>query len=111
MNHQFLLMWCNEGLEYVADITSDEQRVVWAQLQGNSAPGHSYANPHHLILRARYNPQRHYEIYLIEATDGITEQDFRDMFDTNPQTAADTIRRLGHCYFSDREQQDRVVIR
>ena len=111
MNHQFLLMWCNEGLEYVADITADEQRVVWARLQGNSTPGRSYANPHHLILRARYNPQRHYEIYLIEATDGITEQDLRDMFDTNPQTAADTIRRLGHCYFSDRVQEDRVVIR
>ena len=64
-----------------------------------------------MILRARYNPQRHYEIYQVEATDGITADDIRDMFESSPQMAADTIRQLGHCYFSDRQQEDRVVIR
>ena len=68
-------------------------------------------NLNHLMLRARYNPQRHYEIYQVQATDGITADDIRDMFEASPQTAADTIRRLGHCYFSDRVQEDRVVIR
>ena len=61
--------------------------------------------------RARFNPQRHYEIYQVSATDGITADDIRDMFESSPQMAADTIRQLGHCYFSDREQEDRVVIR
>jgi len=110
MNHHFVVMWDNTGLEYIGDITQDEVNRSWSALQGRPA-GSSLPNLNHLILRARYNPQRHYEIYQVEATNGITADDIQEMFTANPQTAADTIRRLGHCYFSDREQQDRVVIR
>ena len=110
MNHHFVVMWDCNGLEYVGDITEDEHRRTWSTLKG--APvGSSLPNLNHLMLRARYNPQRHYEIYQVEATDSITADDIRDMFTASPQTAADTIRRLGHCYFSDRVQEDRVVIR
>jgi hypothetical protein len=31
------------------------------------------------------------------------------MFDANPQTAADTIRRIGHKYHSDRETKERAI--
>jgi len=110
MNHHFVVMWDNRGLEYVGDITADEIHRTWATLKGHSTQT-SFPNLNHLILRARYNPQRHYEIYQVEATDGITEDDIRSMFEASPQTAADTIRSLGHCYYSGREQQDRVVIR
>jgi len=63
------------------------------------------------MLRARYNTQRHYEIYIVTATDGITAEDIRKMFETNPQMSADTIRRIGQCVHSDRVQEDCVVIR
>ena len=106
----FVVVWDNTGLEYVGNITEDEQRRVWGTLKGKPV-GTALPNLNHMILRARYNPQRHYEIYQVQATDGITADDIRDMFDISPQTAADTIRRLGHCYFSDRVQEDRVVIR
>jgi len=94
----------------VGNVTEDEQRRAWGRLKGKPV-GTALPNLNHMILRARYNPQRHYEIYQVEATDGITTDDIRDMFAASPQTAADTIRRLGHCYFSDRVQEDRVVIR
>ena len=110
MEHQFLIMWDCNGLEYVADITADQQRVAWARLQGKESPRHAYANPMHLKLRAQANTQRHYEIYTFDAVDGISEQDIRDMFDNNPQMAADTIRGIGHCIHSDRAQQE-VAIR
>ena len=103
-------MWDNTGLEYIGDITADEHNRTWSVLKGKPAAT-ALPNLNHMILRARYNPQRHYEIYQIEATDGITADDIRDMFESSPQMAADTIRQLGHCYFSDREQEDRVVIR
>jgi hypothetical protein len=106
----FVVVWDNTGLEYVGNVTEDEQRRVWGKLKGKPV-GTALPNLNHMILRARYNPQRHYEIYQVEATDGITADDIRDMFAASPQTAADTIRRLGHCYFSDRVQEDRVVIR
>jgi hypothetical protein len=105
MNHQFVIMWCNEGLEYIGDITADDQRMIVESLRGNNSPRRALANPHHLRLRAQFNPQRHYEIYFVTATDGITEADIRDMFEVSPQTAADTIRELGTVFYSDRTTQ------
>ena len=111
MNHQFLIMWCNQGLEFVVDITADEQRRMWQKLRGETQSETAVPNINHLILRARYNTQRHYEIYTVEATEGITADDIRDMFEGSPQTAADTIRERGHCIHSDRAQEDQVLIR
>jgi hypothetical protein len=34
MSHQFLIMWCNEGLECCIDVTEDQQRRMWQQLKG-----------------------------------------------------------------------------
>ncbi len=110
MNHNFLVMWCNEGLECVVDLTEDEQQRAWSALKGKP-PVSQLPSLHHLILRARYNQQRHYEIYTVEATEGISADDIRDMFENSPQTAADTIRERGNCLHSDRVTDDRVLIR
>ena len=110
MNHQFLIMWCNEGLECCIDVTEDQQRRMWQKLKGEPVSETAIPNYNHLLLRARFNSQRHYEIYSVEATDGITAEDIREMFEASPQTAADTIRRLGHCLHSDRAERQRVVI-
>ena len=107
--HQFLVMWDCNGLEYVADITADHQRMTWEKLQGKNSPKHAYANPYHLKLRAQFNSQRHYEIYTFNAVEGIGEQEIRDMFKNSPQTAADTIRGIGHCIHSDRAKQEAVI--
>jgi hypothetical protein len=110
MSHQFLIMWCNEGLECYIDVTEDQQRRMWQKLKGEQVSESTIPNYQHLLLRARYNSQRHYEIYSVEATDGITAEDIREMFEASPQTAADTIRRRGHCLHSDRAERQRVVI-
>jgi hypothetical protein len=77
MSHQFLIMWCNEGLECCIDITEDEQRRMWRKLKGEPMTLSAIPNYNHLLLRARYNSQRHYEIYSVEATDGITAEDIQ----------------------------------
>jgi len=110
MNHQFVIMWDCTGLEYIGDITADDQRMIVETLQGNNSPRRALANPHHLRLRAQFNPQRHYEIYFVTATDGITEADIRDMFEASPQTAADTIRELGTVFYSDRATQKVAIV-
>jgi hypothetical protein len=110
MSHQFLIMWCNEGLECCIDVTEDQQRRMWQKLKGEPVSESTIPNYQHLLLRARYNSQRHYEIYSVEATDGITAEDIREMFEADPQGAADTIRRRGHCLHSDRAERQRVVI-
>ena len=110
MNHQFVIMWDCNGLEYIGDITADDQRMIVESLRGNNSPRRALANPYHLRLRAQFNPQRHYEIYFVTATDGITEADIRDMFEASPQSAADTIRKLGTVFYSDRATQKAAIV-
>jgi len=110
VSHQFLIVWDQRGLECCIDITEDQQRRMWQTLKGEPVSETAVPNYNHLLLRARVNSQRHYEIYTCEAVDGITAEDIREMFEISPQTAADTIRRLGHCLHSDRAEKNRVLI-
>ena len=101
-------MWCNEGLEYVGDVTAELGKKAWAALKGEEHRG--MPNLMHMRLRAQFNSQRHYEIYFVDAVDGITEDDIREMFRASPQTAADTIRELGECFYSDRVEERPVIV-
>lgn len=107
--HQFIVMWDCYGLEYIGDITASEQAKTWAALQGKPFEV-QIPNLMHMKLRAQANSQRHYEIYVFNAAEGITSDDIRDMFEGSPQTAADTIRRIGHRIYSDRKDRE-VAIR
>jgi hypothetical protein len=100
MTHQFVIMWDCNGLEYVGDITAEQGRKTWAALQGQEYRG--MPNLLHMRLRAQANHQRNYEIYFVDAVEGITEEDICNMFESDPQTAADTIRRLGQEFYSNR---------
>lgn len=110
MNHQFVVMWDQEGLEYIGDYTEYAQAKTWAALS-NTECEISFPNLMHLQLRARYNSQRHYEIYIITVEDSVSVDDLRSMFDRNPQATADMIREHGHCFYSDRLDTERVRIR
>jgi hypothetical protein len=109
MEHQFVVMWDNTGLEFVGDWTDFNQDSMWSTLQGKKSEK-TFVNLMHLELRARYNTHRHYEIYLINAAEGIRADDIRDMFAADPQTAADIIREKGHKYYSDRVNTNQVKI-
>ena len=107
-NSVFAIMWDCNGLEAVARVPNPAD-TTFALLKGAEPP--RPPNINHWQLRARYNSQRHYEIYIITADSGIVEDDIRNMFEADPQTAANTIRRIGEKYYSDRAQEERVVIR
>jgi hypothetical protein len=105
-NGIFAIMWDCYGLEAVARIP-DPADTTFALLKGVEPP--KGPNINHWSLRARFNTQRNYEIYIITATPGISEDDIREMFEYNPQSAADTIRRIGQKYHSDRETKERAI--
>jgi hypothetical protein len=86
----------------------DPADTTFALLKGAEPP--RPPNIEHWKLRARYNSQRHYEIYIITATPGIDRDDIINMFKADPQYAADTIRRLGQCYYSDRREEHKIAI-
>ena len=63
-----------------------------------------------LVMRARYNTQRHYEIYAIDCTEEMDEQFWREQWDEYPQETAELIRERGHKLFSDRAQPNSIKI-
>ena len=102
----FAIMWDCNGLEAVVRVPNPADRT-FALLKGVEPP--RPPNIMHWELRARYNSQRHYEIYIITADSGITEDDIRDMFEADQQSAADTIRRIGEKYYSDRVTKEKLI--
>jgi hypothetical protein len=103
MSDTIALMWDCNGLEAVVNVTDIDRQRTWAMLQGrkkNQVP----APPNLLMwqMRAQANPQRHYEIYLISAENDMTVDDICEAFHKAPQEMADTVRRIGHRYYSDR---------
>lgn len=82
---------------------------MWETLKGKDT-GLCLPNLNALILRARYNPQRHYEIYTVDVDETITAKDMIDMFEEDPQGMADLIRDRGNQLYSDRAQTNKVKI-
>jgi hypothetical protein len=100
-------MWDCYGLEAVAEVP-DPALTTFAVLKDEKPP--RTPNINMWALRARFNTQRHYEIYIITTTHEIELEDIREMFDADAQTAADAIRRLGTKFYSDRREDHAVKI-
>jgi hypothetical protein len=123
-NHSFLLSWDCNGLEACVPIHELEEKYKQAQKE---RMWHTLASPdaqdpgnpmdreigriyHSIMMRARVNPQRHYEIYTIQTTPGTTAQDLQEMFTMNPQSAADLIRKHGNKLYSDRSKNTTKIV-
>jgi hypothetical protein len=62
-----------------------------------------------MILRAKVNSQRHYEIYQF-AAEGLDIEDIKITFETDPQFLVDHIRKNGKKIFSDKFEPSKVLI-
>ncbi len=107
-NNRFVVMWDCNGLEAVEQLP-DPAETTFALLKGTKPPKPQF-NIMHWRLRAQFNTQRHYEIYVFETVKGITAEDIRDMFEASPQTAADTIREIGTVFHSDRQTRKAAIV-
>jgi len=110
----YLVYWCEEGLERVVPISEYEQvdRDNTFRVLNNQEPIRNPVNSliQNMILRARYNTQRHYELYAIDCDHSINKTDIEQMFENDPQAAADLFRKRGHRLYSDRVEKHRVKI-
>lgn len=104
----FCVMWDCHGLEAIGEIV-DPAMKTWATLANKPVPREDF-NIEHWKLRARYNTQRHYEIYAIGVEGSITQEDLAEMFKQDPQYAADLIRARGERIYGDRRSQKDVII-
>lgn len=110
----YLVYWCEEGLESVIPITQYE---LWDRDNTFKvlSDQETVRNPlnqmiQNMLLRARVNGQRHYELYAVDCDNSIDKTDIEQMFEHDPQTAADLFRQRGHRLFSDRAEKNRVRI-
>jgi hypothetical protein len=83
---------------------------MWSTLKGTE-PTVRIPGLDILILRARANPQRHYEIYTVTVEPDVSLKDIENMFKDTPQAIVDLVRARGHRLYSDRAyEQDRVIV-
>lgn len=105
--NRFLAMWDCNGLECLIDITDLEGDAMIAGLKGESfkAP----FNIGMMIMRARFNTQRSYEIYTFETESDIDYDCVKDMFDNTPQVIVDAVRKNGNKIYSDYSKKEKVI--
>jgi hypothetical protein len=112
MSRTFALMWDCYGLEALEDCTEVLKQHTWAELAGRDRS--RLPQPPNLQIwefRARFNPQRNYEIYVLTTEDDVTADQLRQAFEDTPQKMADTVRALGQQIYSARDTSRERIIR
>lgn len=105
----FILSWDMLGLETVINASQIEKEQMWNILKNGPTDKNKEGRVEsvgqlvqRLMLRARFNTQRHYEIYSIRVDTSITVEHIKNLFEEHPQSAADLIRQRGTKLYSDR---------
>ena len=109
-------MWDMLGLECLYDVDKHmkeynewEKRKVIAILKEEPIPNLSSGIPlQMMILRAKVNSQRVYEIYEFNST--IEYDELKEAFNDNPQPIVEWIRDNGKKVYSDYHKRDRKMI-
>jgi len=115
--NSFLVVWDMLGLESIFsindamnEIENYEKDKVWKTFKGEGSIGKK-PNPiplQMLIMRARYNSQRSYEIYSFNTT--MSMREVRKIFADDPQPIVEWIRENGNKIYSDYIKQERKMI-
>lgn len=112
----YLAMWDMLGLECLFDVdlymnqyNEWEKKKVISILKEERVPEKPPVIPlQMMLLRARVNSQRAYEIYEFNSTLGYDE--LKEAFIDNPQPIVEWIRENGKKVYSDYVKQDRKMI-
>lgn len=112
----YLAMWDMLGLECIFDVGAAkdeveqwEKEAIWSTLKEESHSKKPNPIPlQHMILRARMNSQRSYEIYEFTATMSMSE--IKQVFKDDPQVIVNWIRENGHKVYSDYVKREQKMI-
>lgn len=105
----FIFVWDMYGLEACIDLTELEHNNLLDVLKDKPSNNiNTLLNG--ILLRAKFNSQRHYEIYSCQVDHNITRTDLVQMFAKNPQKSAELIRSYGHAILDDRVDKAKIVI-
>lgn len=105
--YSFLAMWDIHGLEAIYSVDHARDQIVnwekselWNILkEENSKPKPNPIPLNQMLIRARMNSQRSYEIYEFKSTFNMNE--VKELFKDKPQIIVDWIRENGYKIYSD----------
>ena len=110
----FLFAWDCNGIESIIAITeyeNIEKQNLFNRLAGRPLEHNPLGDIiNRLILRARFNSHRHYEIYSIDCDRSFTLNQWRDQWADYPQATADLVRKRGIKIYSDRRATADVIV-
>jgi hypothetical protein len=104
--YKFLAMWDCNGLECLFDITDLEHDAMISGLKDETFKMPFNLNT--MMLRARFNSQRSYEIYIFE-TEDLGYDQIKELFDESPQFIVNAVRKSGRKLYSDYSQKEKVI--
>jgi hypothetical protein len=113
----YLVSWDCEGVEFFKEIT-DDHPDNWAKSHlfdsikaSQKIQKQPSFNLTALTMRARFNSQRHYEIYVFTSEDDTGPDDITAWFKTDPQSFADWVRK-NHSYkvWDDRATKKAAIV-
>jgi hypothetical protein len=103
----FIFSWDELGIDSIVPITQYEN---WDKVQMLTSRNRINEIIRGLMLRARYNGQRHYEIYAIDCDAELDEEFWRRRWIEDPQLCADIVRERGIKMYSARAESAGVKI-
>lgn len=109
----FIFSWDIYGVEAIVPITKyenhDKENLMRILKEEATKPNPLNNIIQALLMRARFNTQRHYEIYAIDCDSSLDEQFWRKQWEEHPQFTADLIRDKGLKLYSDRQTKQPVI--
>ena len=106
---RWLAMWDCYGLEYLYNLSEFEESQTWSVLMEEESSVEPPVDIRNLILRARYNSQRNYEIYVFEADSSIDKKSLEHQFKNMPQSIVDLIRNQGFKIYDCKRTREPVI--
>ena len=110
----FIFSWDNTGIESIVPISQyehhEKQNLIRILSEKPTVRNPLDSIVQRLIMRAKYNSQRHYEIYAVDCAEGMDEEFWREQWQEYPQATAELIRERGHKLYSDRAETHRIKI-
>lgn len=106
-SHKYIAYFDCNGFECVFNITAIESEYIMSALKGDT-----YQMPfnlHAMEMRARFNSYRNPEIWFFNVCDSLTEDDVKEMAESNPQYLADFIRKNGKNVYGKQSTAPTIV--
>ena len=90
----YICMWDCNGFEVLKDCSSWERESLLNTIAGKELTKPP-VNLQAMTMRARFNPQRNYEIWTFNTEEELDEETLWSYADENPQALVDMIRERG----------------